>query len=190
MQNFKCLGREIMFTRKYMKDYKIEYDETPEGRLKARAVYTGRYYTFIDTDEKVRKTAKYFALLLSVAWIAFLAPFFWISAAARTFYIVLPHVSCLLPMMGMSAATANLWTEKPPLTQEKRDRISRRAPISALLMVLLSCVASAGFIILLFVGPETMLWGDLAFALCDAALLAASILLYAGRGRTATRETA
>jgi hypothetical protein len=93
-------------------------------------------------------------------------------------------------MMGMSAATANLWTEKPPLTQEKRDRISRRAPISALLMVLLSCVASAGFIILLFVGPETMLWGDLAFALCDAALLAASILLYAGRGRTATRETA
>ena len=28
-----------------MKDYKIEYDETPEGRLKARAAYTGRYYT-------------------------------------------------------------------------------------------------------------------------------------------------
>ena len=88
--------------------------------------------------------------------------------------------------MGMTAVTVDLWTEKPPLKQEKRDHISRRAPISALLMVLLSGAASAGYIVRIFVGPEAMLWGDLVYALCEAVLLAASILLFAGRGRTAT----
>jgi len=178
-----------MIPRKYIKDFKIEYDETPDGRRKARAVYIGKYYTFSDTDVKVRKTAKYFVLLLFAAWIAFFVPLLFISAAARTSYVILPHVFCFFPLMGMSAVTMDLWTEKPPLTQEKRDHISRRAPKSALLMVLLSGAASVGFIIRLFVGPEVTLWGDLVFALCEAALLAASILLFAGRGRTATRET-
>ena len=150
-----------MLTRKYVKDFKVEYDETPDGRLEARVTYTGRYYTFIDTAQKVRKTAKYFSLLLSAAWIAFVVPLLVMSAAARTSYVILPHVFCFFPLMGMTAVTVDLWTEKPPLKQEKRDHISRRAPISALLMVLLSGAASAGYIVRIFVGPEAMLWGDL-----------------------------
>ncbi|NLT13141.1 MAG: hypothetical protein GXY05_02225 [Clostridiales bacterium] len=176
-----------MVTKKYAKDFTIKYEETPSGRLKARAVYTGRYYAFSDTDEKVGKTAKFFTLLLSVALIAFLVPLFIISTAARTSYVILPHALCFFPLVGMSAVTVDLWTEKPPLTREKRDHISQRAPISALLMVLFSGAATAGFITRLFVSPE-MLPGDLVFALCEAALLAASILLFAGRERTATRE--
>ncbi len=178
-----------MISRKYAKDFDVEYDQTPSGRLKARAVYKGKLYVFSDTDEKKRNTAVYFTILLAAAWIAFFMPLGVLSAAARTSYVILPHVCVFLPMIGMSAVVYDLWTAKPPLTREESDHISHRAPKSALFMTVFSGIAAAGLVIRLCAGQNVAIPGDLIFFVCEAVLLAASILLFMNRRRTATRET-
>jgi hypothetical protein len=93
-----------------------------------------------------------------------------------------------LPMIGMSAVIYDLWTAKPPLSREKSDHISQRAPRAALFMVIFSGAAAAGLVIRLCSGQNLTIPGDLIFFVCEAVLLAASILLFIGRERTATRE--
>jgi archaellum biogenesis protein FlaJ (TadC family) len=178
-----------MVSKKYIKDYEVEYETTPNGRLKARAVYKGKYFEFCDTDVKRIKTAAYFTMLTAAAWVAFFIPLTVISAAARTSYVIIPHACVFLTLISMSAVVYDLWTAKPPLTREKSDNLSQRAPRSALLMTVFAAAAAAGFIIRLCLGPAMLLPGDLVFALCELILLAASCLLFVGRGRTATRET-
>lgn len=178
-----------MISKKYAKDYKIEYDETPGGGLKAQAVYRGKYYIFNDTDKNIKKTALFFTALIAIAWIAFFIPLSVLSAAARTSFVIFPHACIFLPLFSMSAVIVDLWTAKPPFTREESDHISQRVPKSALLFMVLSGAAAAGFVINLFLNPDTMLPGDLLFGVCEAILLAASILLFISRGRTATRET-
>ena len=177
-----------MVSKKYTQDFVVEYDKTPRGRLKARAVYKGKLYTFSDTEEKIRITAKCFAVLSATAWIVFLVPLFLLSAAARTSYVIIPHVCVFLPLLGMSAVTVDLWTVKPPLYREKSDHISQRTPKSALFMMLFSGAAALGLVIKLFLNPYIVMPGDLIFALCEAILLTASCLLFKSRGRTRTQE--
>ncbi len=59
---------------KYSKDFTVEYEKTPDGRRKARAVYKGGYYDFVDTASGVRRTAAYFTALCAAAWCAVLVP--------------------------------------------------------------------------------------------------------------------
>ena len=177
-----------MLSKKYIKDYKIEYAKTPKGRLKARAVYKGNFYDFPVTGERLRKTAMHFAVLSAASWIAFLVPLFVLSSVARTPYVLIPHACLFLPLAGISSVTVSLWTAKPPLTREKSDHISRRAPKSALFMGVFSGMASLGYLIRLFQGMETMTLGDLIFGFCEAILLAASCLLFVARKWTETME--
>lgn len=177
-----------MVSKKYVKDFEVEYDATPGGRLKARAVYKGKFYVFTETDEIIKKTAKLFAVLIAVAWAALLVPLLFVSSAARTSYVIFPHVCLFLPLLAMSAVTVDLWTAKPPLTREKSEHISQRAPKSAFFMLFFSGVAAIGFVVALFLKPDMMLPGDLVFGLCEIVMLAASSLLFVRRGRTATRE--
>jgi hypothetical protein len=177
-----------MLSKKYAKDYEVEYEKTPSGRLKARAVYKGRFYGFSDTGERLRKTAVYFAVLSAAAWTAFLVPLFILSSTARTSYVIIPHACLFLPLVSISSVTVSLWTAKPPLTREKSDHISRRAPKSTLFMVLFSGVASLGYLIRLFQSMNTMRLGDMIFGLCEAVLLTVSCLLFLARRRTDTRE--
>jgi hypothetical protein len=178
-----------MISKKYAKDYEIVYDAAPDGRLKTEAVYKGKCFVFTDTAENVKKTAKYFTVLSAVVWIAFLAPLSVLSAAARTSYVIFPHACIFFPLLFISAVTIDLWTAKPPFNREKRDHISQRAPRYAFLSMVFSGAAAAGFVTSLFLNPDAMLPGDLLFGLCEAIVLAASILLFIIRGRTATRET-
>ena len=169
-------------------DYEIQYAKTSKGRLKARAVYKGGYYSFSVTDERLRKTAKLFAVLSAASWIMFLLPLFVLSRVARIPYVIIPHACLFLPLVGVSSVTVSLWTAKAPLTREKSDHISRRAPKSALFMLVFSGIAALGYLIQLFQGNETMTSGDFIFGFCEAILLAVSCMLFITRKRTETTE--
>ncbi len=99
--------------------------------------------------------------------------------------------ACLhaFPLAGLTGATFGLWTEEGrPLRRKNRDRISLRAPRSALVMTVLSGIAAAGLLLRLVLDQAPALWpGDLIFGACEAVLLAASCLLLRAGKRTSTR---
>lgn len=178
-----------MVSKKYAKDFEVVYDETPGGKLKARAVYTGRFYVFSDTAEGIKKTAALFTALSFTAWIAFVIPLLILSEAARTSYVIIPHACVFMPLLFMSVVAYDLWTAKQPFTREKSDHIAQRTPKSALFMTVFSAIGAAGFVLLLLTGADLMMPGDLIFGLCEAVILAVSILLLVSRRRTATQES-
>jgi hypothetical protein len=179
-----------MVSKKYLKDYTIEYAEKSNGRVISRAVYSGKYFKFVESLENIRKARMHFTLLVSAAWITYLFPFFFPSAATSTFYVVFPHAFVFLPLLGMSQVTFRLWTAKSQLTREQSDIISHRAPVSSLAMSILSGLALTCFIARLIADPATMqLPGDLVFGLCEAVLATASWLLFSYRNQIATCES-
>lgn len=179
----------LMVSKKYLNDYTIEYVEKPNGRIKSRAVYIGKLFTFAETIDSVRRTRKQFTLLSLAVWCLYILPFCFQSAATGTYYIVFPHAFIFIPALGMSQATFELWTAKAPLTREQSDIISSRAPASALAMLILSGVTLACFLLRLLISPGVMLFpGDFVFGVCEAFLVIASYLLFRRRNQVATCE--
>ncbi len=167
-----------MISKKYASDYNIEYTENSGGKMKARAVYSGKYYTFAASESEVKKAAIIFSVLSTVSWLAFIVPLFVISSAAHSWYIILPHACAFIPLIYISVVAWDLWRVTPPFTREKSDHISFRAPKAALFTILFSGIATAGFPLHLAIHNPLVFPGDLIFGLCEITLLINSIILF------------
>ena len=177
-----------MVSRKYLNDYTIEYVEGRNGKLKARAVYKGKYFTFVEPGSIVKKTRNHMTLLLVLTWCAYIIPLLIDSSTAKTFYVIFPHTFVFIPMSGMSFVAYHLWTQKLPLTRQKSDFFSLKAPAFSFFMALLSGFALAGCIISSLTGKTKLFSGEIIFWLCETFLFTASCLLFGLRKQTATRE--
>lgn len=172
------MRRGQMISKKYASDYNIEYDENSGGKLKARAVYSGKYYAFKASDSEIKKAAILFSVLASISWLSFIIPLFVISSAAHSWFIIIPHACVFIPLIYLSAVAWDLWRVVPPLTREKSDHISFRAPKAALFAILFSGIATAGFPIHLALHDPLVFPGDFIFGLCEITLLINSIILF------------
>lgn len=175
-----------MISKKYANDYKIEYDENSTGKLKAKAIYTGSYYTYVATDSEIKRAALLFSVLTAVSWIAYILPLILISNVAHSGYIIIPHVSLFIPLIYLSAVVVDLWMSKPPLTREKSDHISLRAPKATTFMILFSSIATVGFPVYLATHRSLPSPGDYLFFGCEVSILFVSCYIFRKKDLIAT----
>jgi len=175
-----------MISKKYANDYKIEYAENATGKLKAKAIYTGNYFTYIATGSKIKSAALLFSVLTAISWIAYILPLFVISNVAHSGYIIIPHVSLFIPLIYLSAVAVDLWMTKPPLTREQSDHISLRAPKATTFMILFSSIAVVGFPVYLAIHGSLFPPGDYLFFVCEVLILILSCLIFRKKDLIAT----
>lgn len=167
-----------MISKKYASDYTIEYHENARGRLKARAVYCGKYYAFSASDPEIKRVSLLFSGLVLISWPAFILPLFVISSAAHSWYIIIPHACVFIPLVYLTVVVFDLWTAVPPFTREKSEHISFRAPKAALFAIIFSGIATAGFPIHIATREPFVFPGDIVFGLCAITILVSSIILF------------
>ena len=163
-----------MVSKKYIGDYRLEDSLDARGRLRSTAVYIGGDYGFADPAQACQK-ARLCALWLQLsAWLLFIGALFPKSAASRAMCCVLPLAVCALPLGIGAVAVCRLLAVREPFTRERADKISQRLPIAALLTLIFSGLAVLGFGVLAVWGGDAPGPGDVAFAICAAALAAVS----------------
>lgn len=175
-----------MIRNKYANDYVIDYEKNSRGKLRATVVYKGKYFQYVESAATVQRAKIMISVLVVISWISFLLPMFLTSAAAHTWYIILPHACVFIPLIYMTAVLWMLWMTRPPLTREQSDKIALREPKTAFLMMLFSGIASIGFLFRMTFFFILMIPGDLAFAICEFTLLFTSYLLFRNKELIAT----
>lgn len=168
-----------MVSRKYTKDYRVEYELDSSGKPRPKTVYTGAWYVPVSPADELRAGAKRALLLTAGGWAACLLPLFPPSLAGHTAYVIFPHAMLPLPLYYMSAAAYAMLRCPARLNRREADGISHRFPSAALWLLILSCAALLGFTVRAVTGAELLRFpGDALFAVCEAALAGISICLF------------
>ncbi len=146
-----------MVSRKYTKDYKVEYTENAKGKLRPIAIYCGDYYNFVKSDHAVNK-AKYKLLVFSViSLISIVSTLCFETNALRTMYVSLPHAVSLFPLSFLLMAVYNVFMLKRPYTREQNDKTVNRLKSSSLLLMIFTTLAFSMQIVNFIVDAEKLL---------------------------------
>ena len=146
-----------MISRKYTKDYKVEYVENSKGKLRAVATYCGEYYKFDSNDIELKKNKKKFILFSVVTFVTLMSSLCFNSLAAHTIYVSLPHVICLFPMSFQLISAYNLCVLKTPYTREQNDKTVNRQKGSSLIMMIFTTIAFSMQIVNWLINSSSMI---------------------------------
>lgn len=120
-----------MGIRKYIKDYRKEYIVKPNGKPGVTASYIGKYYRFAAGEPAIKRARCVFACLSALATVCCVIPFFYNASGSHTIYVALPHVISLFPLAHLILGVYSLYTCKPPLIREFRDKTEGRITASS-----------------------------------------------------------
>ena len=169
-----------MRNRKYLNAYTFQNVTGSDGRLHTIAIYTGSTFYFRAKPEKLRRSKIACACAALVCCAAVLVPLIIITPVIRVWYVMLPLILALLPVLEISLCVGRALAAKKPVTREQKDRIDGRlAPWSIALLALsaLSIIGQAVYYI-----RSGFLSGDLPVSVCTLVLAAAAAFLLAERG--------
>jgi len=173
-----------VLSKKYAKDYRLENEVGPSGRMVTRVVYCGAYYGFSADRDTLRRARTVILLSCLGYWVFFWLGLFLNAAAMRQLYVALPYFFGFLPAVYL---TSSLWylfqyTNRPPehgLTREQRDKTYERLSTSSFLTLLLSGMAAVGMIFyFLFLYKNQGTSWDFVVTLSLIAMIVASFLVF------------
>lgn len=180
-----------MVSRKYAKDYSVEYRATPSGGLRGVAVYVGPYYRYVAGEPELRRAKRVLCAAAVLCWAAFVPALAVETTLARRIFVLLPHAACVLPLGLLSAALVRLMTLKPPLIREHGDSIPGRVSACSMIMLILSGAALLGAAISAAVLPAgTYGAGDWLYMALLAVFAASSAVIFLNRRSVKTEPAA
>ena len=160
-------------SRKYVKDYRLDYVETKSGGLKAVAVYRGVYYCLAVEDETLKRLRIKLAAAAGLSLLFVVLMLFHTQLLDRDFRpVAIPLGACLLPTVLIAMSVYNLCTVQPPFTRAQRDRICNRLPISSLFQLIFGALCLGGLIAQLAVKGFRFDWLLLALGALGITVLA------------------
>lgn len=175
-----------MVSRKYTKDYRVDYEQGKHGRIKTNTYYVGDYYSFVSEPHQVAR-AKRIYLICTVLCVASFASFAVKSTAAYTMYVSIPQALAVFPLMYLVMGVYGLLVRKAPFTREQSDKTSNRIISSSFGVLLFSTVALCGDVVCWFVNSSNMQYpGDIVTTVLLFVLCAASGVCVSLRNRIAT----
>ncbi len=178
-----------MFSKKYIADYGVEYDSTPNGRIISRPVYKGKYFVFSSDRSQVRAAAKLLIILCAISWPAYFLPLCFHLNAARAVYAAVPYVCSAIPLFGLTTEAFGMLTVKQPMKREVSDKFLLGLPRSSLSVAVLAAIAAVGLLYRLIIDKAMVSLGDIIFGVCAAALIASSVIAYRNRRFAKTVES-
>lgn len=147
----------LMVSRKYTKDYRVEYEPGKGGRLRTTTVYVGDYYSFDSSNEKLARAKTVFIVCPLLTLAAYIAAFAMKTTAGHTLYASMPLAVSLFPLAFLLMGVFNLCILKPPFTREQSEKTSNRIIGSSLLLLVFTTVALAGDVVCWFIRTGEML---------------------------------
>ena len=133
-----------MAGRKYAADYRLETHISPEGKPESVPVYQGKYYTFVESPDRIQWLKRSLILGIALELLLLIPIMLDNTRIGRTIYIVLPAVFSLVPIYLLGAAVRRLSTE-PPFNRECRDKTDNRIRggcVSLVIFLAISCIGS------------------------------------------------
>ena len=129
-----------MVSRRYVGDYRLENVKDKNGKLVTKPVYKGKYYVFEKSAEEVRRGVRTLAACAAVAILTLLTGLLFVGNKGFTaqFYTLIPMVICTLPLAYLCVAVYYLLTSKPPVTRERKEKMSDRVSKCALILLLMA----------------------------------------------------
>ena len=162
---------------KYAEDYHLENELGRNGKLKTVPVYHGPYFRFAAGEGTVRRAKLLYSALSLLCLFAALAPLLMDTGMARSRFVVLPLVLCLLPVTQLLMGVWRLLTAGEQVTREHRDKLYDRFAGWSMVLLLLSALSLPGQAAYCLHG--SLEGADLAVTACTVVLISASAVLFA-----------
>lgn len=170
-----------MVTRRYTKDYQLEYQLNSRGRICSKAVYKGDWFAFDAPAQQLARTRRLYGaatVLAAALWAAALCvP----AAFGRVWYLMLPMAFGLIPVWLAVASLARLLTAGPKVTREHRDKTGGRFSGAGIGILVTGGIAVIGGLVRMAAAGAAA-W-DIAFVVLAAGYAACGGVLFACRAR-------
>ena len=172
-----------MSSKKYVKDYRLDYQLKPGGGLQGVPVYIGDYFTWKAEEAPVVNRLKYKLALLVGLGAAALVAMLWMSSLLKDGFslLAIPMAFALIPVFLMGRAVWLIISSKMPVTRRKKDKISNSFPAGALFFMILTAAITLGLLAQLIVMGYTLYF--LIYLLVSLVAVGAAILLFCHRNR-------
>lgn len=118
-------GKNVLST-KYVKDYRMDVQTMPSGKVKRKMVYTGPFYEWDITEERLKGLRIRYACLAGTGWLLFLLSLSFYSSVSRVLYVMLPY-ACFMPILALlTGASLKLAVTRGSMNREDKDKICTR----------------------------------------------------------------
>ena len=165
-----------MVTRKYTGDYRLENVLDSRGKMKTVSVYSGAFFRFTESGERLRRTKSLAAVLTVLSAAAGLIPLFINTPIVHNWFVTVPFVCGLLPLAWEIMSVFLILTAKERVKREERDKMTPRLTLASLLVLILTVISLAGQ--LWFCIRNAVCAADMAVTACTAVLILVSGLLF------------
>ena len=148
----------------------------------------GKHFAFED-EAGARRCAGPLFWGCCAAWLLFIGALLPKSGASRLMWVIMPYAFSALPLGFMTDSAILLRRRRGQLLiRSEADKISRRLPVCAFWLMLLSGVSALGLGVTALASPESVNVYDIIFGLCAAVLAALGGYGFAVRERLRMRE--
>lgn len=175
-----------MASRKYAADYRLEKHVSPDGKVESIPVYQGKYFTFVQPAEQIRRLRKILLIGCGVLLVLLLPMLFDNTRLGRTIYVVLPAVLSLVPLYLLLAGARRLGFSQNPFTREHRDKTDKRIQGGCIALTACLAVSCAGSVIHFIL--KGIAANEIFCVVCLFLALAASIVLLTRRNMAQTKQ--
>ena len=171
-------GEEDRVSRnRYVGDYHLADSLDERGKIRTEVEYVGGLYSFLQSEEIVRRAKRHFFCLCAAGWLAYIAALIPVSAATRAFYSAVPFVFIAVPLGLLTATAVEIYPLKERFIHRYADRMDNRYPAGAAFVMILSAVSLAGEMVNIIRGLE-LRRGDWLFSGCALLLFLTGRLFF------------
>lgn len=175
-----------MSSRKYASDYRLENHITSDGKVESTPVYQGKYFTFVEPQERIARLRKMLIIGVALILVLLLPMLLDNTRLGRTIYIVLPAFSSFVPLYLLIAATRRLFQKVDPFNRENRDKTDKRIGGACVALVVCLAVACLGCLVHFILNGVAL--NEILCVLSLFLALAVSVILLPWRKLARTRE--
>lgn len=136
-----------MVSKKYIKDYRLDYIPDKKGNLKAVPVYEGKVYCFQNEGTIVKKAKWYVFAMLLVSLLMYIIPLLLEDVCLKKFYVMVPYAFLVFPVFFAFCGFYRILTAKEENTREHKDKAQPRLKASSFVCLLLSFLSLVGQVV-------------------------------------------
>ncbi len=180
-------GKNVLST-KYVKDYRMDTQTMPSGKVKRKMVYTGPLYEWDLTAECLKRLRILYGCLAGAGWLLFLLSLSFYSNVSRILYVMLPY-ACFIPVLAfLTGASFKLAVTRGLMNRENKDKICTRLKNSSAAGVVCGLLTGIGVIVSIFL-RKISVGNNLLFAAADILLTYLCLYGFKSSGKLLVTET-
>ncbi|MGF7142875.1 uncharacterized membrane protein YbjE (DUF340 family) [Anaerotaenia torta] len=141
--------------KKYQKDYKLIPYLQPNGKIKEKAEYTGKYYIARHSEAELRKIKRYSLTLTLCGMLAMAGAGMLNTNTGRVMYVALPYACLFFPVVFNLLGAVKFLTVGDKLEFAAYDKSVNRIRRSSIGQLVLSSITVIGSLCFFFFGEKT-----------------------------------